>query len=104
MPDYWPKSFEIMWAAYPRKDNRKKAIDAWDKLKPNLELCQAMYNALKRQCRDPRWAEEGGKYIPMFSTWLNQRRWENQGVDLSLIQAEPAKRSGGWAPDPEVCT
>ncbi len=102
-PDHSPEAFETFWAAYPRKDNRKKSIEAWDKLKPDRELCRVMYSSLKRQCRDPQWAEEGGKYIPMFSTWLNQRRWENQGVDLSLVCAPPSPdASGGWAPDPEV--
>ena len=37
----------------------------------------------------------------MPSTWINQRRWENEGVDLS--QLPQASDSGGyWAPDPEV--
>lgn len=101
-PDHNPEAFEIFWAAYPRKDNRKKAIDAWDRLGPDRELCRTMYVALKRQCRDPQWAEEDGKYIPMFSTWLNQRRWENQGVDLSLVQAAQPQGGGtGWADDGE---
>ena len=101
-PDHDPEAFEIFWAVYPRKDNRKKAIDAWDNLRPDRELCRTMYAALKRQCRDPRWAEEDGRYIPMFSTWLNQRRWENQGVDLSLVQAAQPQGGGtGWADDGE---
>ena len=102
-PAHSPEAFETFWNAYPRKDNRKKAIDAWDKLKPDQALCRVMYGALKRQCQSEQWAEDGGKYIPMFSTWLNQRRWENQGVDLSLLKtSKPPASSGGWAPDPEV--
>ena len=101
-PDHDPEAFEAFWSAYPRKDNRKKSIEAWDKLKPDKRLCRIMYDALKRQCCNPQWAEEGGKYIPMFSTWLNQRRWENQGVDLSLLQATQPQRSSGRVKDLEV--
>ena len=102
-PAHSPEAFEIFWESYPRKDNRKKAIDAWDKLKPDQALCRVMYGALKRQCQSEQWAEDGGKYIPMFSTWLNQRRWENQGVDLSLLKtSKPPASSGGWADWPGV--
>lgn len=100
-PAHDPEAFETFWAKYPRKDDRKAAIRAWDKLKPDKPLCRTMYAALKRQRGSEQWAEEGGKYIPLFSTWLNGRKWENQGVDLSLLTGsrDPA---GGWAPDPEV--
>lgn len=102
-PAHSPEAFETFWTAYPRKDNRKKAIDAWDKLKPDQTLCRVMYGALKRQCQSEQWAEDGGKYIPMLSTWLNQRRWENQGVDLSLLKTtKPRGTSGGWADMPGV--
>ena len=101
-PDHAPEAFEAFWSAYPRKDNRKKSIEAWDKLKPDKSLCRTMYSALKRQCCDPQWAEAGGKYIPMFSTWLNQRRWENQGVDLSLLQGTQPQGSSGRVKDLEV--
>ena len=105
VPAYSPEAFDVIWAAYPRKDSRQAAIRAWDKLKPDRALCRVMYGALKRQCQSEQWAEDGGKYIPMFSTWLNQRRWENQGVDLSLLKTPklPAS-SGGWADWPGVTT
>lgn len=103
MPDYDPEAFEIFWSAYPRKDGRKAAIRAWDKLRPDKPLCRAMYDALRRQRRSEQWAEEGGRFIPHFSTWLNQRKWEDQGVDLSLLD-RTRDASGYWAPDPEVTT
>ena len=103
MPDYDPEAFEIFWSAYPRKDGRKAAIRAWDKLRPDKPLCRAMYDALRRQRRSEQWAEEEGRFIPHFSTWLNQRKWEDQGVDLSLLD-RTRDASGYWAPDPEVTT
>lgn len=100
-PAHDPEAFEEFWAKYPRKDGRKAAIRAWDKLKPDKALCRTMYAALSRQRRSEQWAEEGGRFIPHFSTWLNGRKWEDQGVDLSLLTA-PTGTSTGWADDPEV--
>lgn len=100
-PAHDPEAFETFWAKYPRKDGRKAAIRAWDKLKPDKPLCRTMYAALKRQRGSSQWAEDGGRYIPLFSTWLNGRKWEDQGVDLSLLTAPP-DTSGGWADYPEV--
>ena len=98
-PDHNPEAFEIFWEAYPRKDARKKAIQAWDKLKADRPLCRVMYAALKRQRGCEQWAEDGGKYIPLFSTWLNGRKWEDRGVDLSLL--DQPQSGGSWADAPD---
>ena len=104
MPVHDPEAFEKLWEIYPRKDSRKATIRAWDKLKPDRGLCRVMYFEIKRQRRSEQWNEAGGKFIPMFYTWLNGRRWENEGVDLSLLDRpqEPRELVGGWLPDPEA--
>ena len=99
-PKYKPDTFEFFWQLYPRKTSRQTAVRAWDKLKPDLELCRIMKAALKRAVRSPEWAEQGGQYIPHFSTWLNQRRWEDEDVDLSLL-SQP-QDAGGWADAPRA--
>lgn len=102
-PTYAPEAFETFWAAYPRKDDRKKAIRAWDKLKPDKPLCRVMYAALLRQKESDQWTRDGGQYIPMFSTWLNGRRWEDRGVDPSqLPPPNPPSVPGVQVYDPEV--
>lgn len=102
-PAHDPEAFEAFWAAYPRKDDRRKAIRAWDKLKPDKPLCRVMYTAMLRQKTSPQWTRDGGQYIPMFPTWLNGRRWEDQGVDPSQLP-RPQDGGGYWANDPEVDT
>lgn len=93
--------FEAFWAKYPRKDNKQTALRAWCRLKPDRETCGRMAAALERDKQSRQWTKDNGEFIPMPSTWLNQRRWENEGVDLS--QLPQASDSGGyWAPDPEV--
>lgn len=94
--------FETFWASYPRKDGKQKALRAWLKLKPSRELCAVMWDALERAKRSRQWAKDNGEYIPMMSTWLNQERWKDAGIDRSQLPAQASDDSGGWAPDPEV--
>lgn len=101
MPVHDPEAFEVFWASYPRKDDRKKAIRAWDKLKPDKPLCRVMYDALVRQKQSEQWTRDDGRYIPMFPTWLNGERWKDQGVDSSLIYRPPDNSRARWDPDPE---
>ena len=102
-PTHDPEAFETFWTNYPRKDDRKAAIRAWDKLKPDRELCRVMYAALTRQRGSRQWTEDEGRYIPLFSTWLNGRKWENQGVDRSLLpQPQNPGPGGSLVYDPEV--
>lgn len=42
-----------------------------------------MMNSLEqfRGCKD--WLKDNGQYIPYPSTWLNQRRWEDEDIQES---------------------
>lgn len=100
-PEYKPDTFDYFWQRYPKKKSRQAAIRAWDKLRPGLELCRTMKAALKQAVSSPEWAERDGQYIPHFSTWLNQRRWEDEGVDLSLL-SQTQDTGGGWADAPRT--
>lgn len=71
------KLFNGFWAAYPRKQAKQDARKAWDKLKPDLDLCRIMAEALRRQKRSEQWQREGGRYIPLPATWIRGRRWED---------------------------
>lgn len=70
--------FDRFWAAYPKKKDKERARKAWKKLKPDLDLCRVMAEALERQKRSDQWTRDGGAYIPHPSTWLNGRRWEDE--------------------------
>lgn len=70
--------FLRFWAAYPRKVDKQKALNAWKKLSPDGELCQVIAAALEEQKRSPQWLKDGGAYIPYPSSWLNGRRWEDE--------------------------
>lgn len=75
-PKYQPEWFERFWALYPRKTNRVATIRAWDKLKPDRELCDRMAVALREQIKSDQWQEP--QHIPHPSTWLNGARWQDE--------------------------
>lgn len=70
----------IFWPAYPRKTAKHYARKAWLKLKL-ADSDQATLDHIMRglqHYRDHEWdLERGKRYVPMASTWLNQRRWED---------------------------
>lgn len=88
-PSYQPDWFEQFWNLYPRKTNRIAAVRAWDKLKPDFELCKTIGQALRAQCRMPQWANP--QHIPHPSTWLNGARW----MDKIIPSAPSTGREGG---------
>lgn len=73
-----PKShpgFDVFWSAYPRREGKPKASQAWQKLRPDLD---AVLASLERQKASEQWTKDGGQFIPMPATYLNQRRWEDE--------------------------
>lgn len=76
------ETFEEFWAAYPRKDGKKVARQKWNRLKPDEETRKKILADIERRKRSPEWLKENGRFIPMPSTYLNQQRWEDEGVVL----------------------
>ncbi len=86
-PDWKPERFVDFWAAYPCGRSKQAAIKAWDKLRPDDALLVVMARALKRQMASEEWRRNIG--IPYASTWLNNRRWEDEDKPL-LAKTRPA--------------
>jgi hypothetical protein len=81
------EAFSIFWKAYPRKDSKVPAQKAFAKLSPSAELLEQILAALDRFRVCDQWTREGGKFVPFASTWLNQRRWEDESTPSMLPQA-----------------
>lgn len=81
--------FDAFWTAYPKKQDKQNAMKAWKKLNPDAETQRKMILAIQAQRASPQWQKEGGQFIPLPSTWLNGRRWEDQPT---AIQSGPGKR------------
>jgi len=72
------EAFSSFWEIYPKKRDKLKARTAWDKIKPDTKLTQQILSAVSLQKKTKDWTKEDGRYIPMPTTWLNGRRWEDE--------------------------
>lgn len=70
--------FNEFWREYPKKTGKGAAEKAWNNIKPNRVLFDSIMSALKAVKKSDQWHKENGQYIPNPSTWLNQRRWEDE--------------------------
>ncbi|MQT83960.1 DUF1376 domain-containing protein [Pseudomonas sp. FSL R10-2964] len=90
--DLFPK----FWALYPRKQDKAKAQKAWAKLKVTDDLFNLIAKGLAAQVVSADWIKDGGKYIPMPTTWLNGKRWEDEVKPSSNVHQFPASRHTGF--------
>ena len=70
--------FNKFWTAYPKHIAKQSAVKAFEKLKPDEKLLEAMLKAIEMQKESKQWEKDGGAFIPYPATWLNQRRWEDE--------------------------
>ena len=70
--------FNQFWTAYPKHIAKQSAVKAFEKLKPDEKLLEAMLKAIEMQKESKQWEKDGGAFIPYPATWLNQRRWEDE--------------------------
>lgn len=98
-PTWRPEDFERFWDAYPRHADRRKAVRAWDTLRPDDTMLERMSRGLYIQLSSPMWKRGIG--IPYPATWLNGARWEDDLTD-GPAQADDREAGRQWADDPEV--
>lgn len=74
------QKFNIFWKAYPRPKNRiwhkslaLRAFVGALKVAPLERILEGLEIAKRTE----QWRKDGGQFIPMPSTFLNQRRWED---------------------------
>lgn len=67
-----------LWPAWPLKRNRLQAQVAFVKAKPSDAEIAAMLAAIPAQSAAYDWPRENWRYVPYLSTWINQRRWEDE--------------------------
>jgi hypothetical protein len=74
--------FEKFWEAYPRKVGKGAAQNSWRKAKPPID---AVLTAIRKARQSQDWQKERGAFIPHPATWLNQARWEDEGMDYAAL-------------------
>lgn len=65
--------FNSFWIRYPKKESKKKSLEIWVKIKPDL---LTVMKALDWQII--KWAKDNNKYCPLPTSYLNQARWEDE--------------------------
>ena len=70
--------FETFWKEYPKKINRAKALMWFEKNSPDDETFNIMIEKLKAYKNTKQWQKDNGQFIPYATTWLNQKRWEDE--------------------------
>lgn len=83
--------FENFWKSYPRKQAKVYARKVWQRLKVDEELFNSIMEALKVHKKLEQWKRDGGQFIPHASTWLNQRRWEDEFIQPPSGGGQPIR-------------
>ena len=68
------EKFVRFWSLYPRKVAKVAAQRSWKRLK--IKDINAIFKVLHEHL--VRWKYTEIQFIPHASTWLNQRRWEDE--------------------------
>jgi len=82
----YSSDFLTFWDAYPNRKGKGAAYKSFQSAKKNGNLAD-MLEAIKRQSKSEQWKKNNGQYIPHPSTWLNQKRWEDD-VDVVIEQED----------------
>ena len=103
--DAHERRWECFWAAYPKHVGTGAARKVFDRIKPDDALTDSMVAAIEAAKQSEQWRRDNGQFIPHPSTWLNQRRWEDEtgaattgpaGVDLLPGEVATEVAPGHW--------
>ena len=68
--------FDRFWASYPKHADKQSALRAFQKINPDEALLGVMITAIEKQKASAQWKDS--QFIPLPSTWLNKKRWEDE--------------------------
>lgn len=96
--EQWEAQFNEFYSKYPKKVKKQDVKKWFKKNKPSNELFSSMINSLEQFRASKEWQKDGGQYIPYPSTWLNQKRWEDEDIQtrkpMSALQRAWNKEVG----------
>jgi len=87
----YTSDFLEFWSCYPKKEGKGKAFESWVKMNGKMNL-SLILEALAWQKKTEKWTKKSGQFIPMPTTYLNQRRWE----DEPDVRQENVEEDLGW--------
>lgn len=80
--DIWETQFNEFYRLYPKKVKKQEVKKWFQKNKPTNELFSSIMHSLEQFRASKDWQKDGGQFIPYPSTWLNQKRWEDENVEI----------------------
>lgn len=81
--EIYKERFELFWKEYPRKVNKFKTEEWFNKNNLTKEQFDLIISKLKKYKDTTDWKKDNGKYIPYPTTWLNQKRYEDEVITIS---------------------
>jgi len=83
--------FNIFYQAYPKRESKKKALEAWVKIKPDQTLVTIILSAIEKQKIHKAGLKSRNEFCPEWplpATWLNGRRWEDEIPDIKQLSSQ----------------
>lgn len=88
--------FTAFWEVYPKRVSKQTAWKAWQKLgKVPDKLFDTIIADVKRRV-DGEWKGKDIQYIPYPSTYLNQRRWEDEQPSANATDQSQQPTAKQW--------
>lgn len=100
----YTKNFLLFYDAYPKKQDKEKAFKSFCKIDPDENLLNIMIESVQAFKKTDDWKKEKGTFVPMPSTWLNNKRWKDEvkvdvgpedsklGSTIEVIKCRECKR------------
>lgn len=79
------EAFAELWAAWPRKEDKKLATERWHRLASQLpiERLRHVYGkALEHAAVYNQWPPDDQRFVPYFAHWLSRARYDDEGLPL----------------------
>lgn len=86
--------FNTLWASYPKRVGRGAAENSFKKINPGEDLFKKIVSAVELAKKSEQWKKENGQFIPHLSTFLNQKRWEDD-YSSGIQEKDHTKRLSG---------
>lgn len=87
----WKEQFEEFYKKYPKKVKKQNVKNWFKKNKPSSDLFSSIMSSLEQFRGSADWLKDKGQYIPYPSTWLNQRRWEDEEIQKKISDNSSVK-------------
>lgn len=82
--------FDAFWDLFPLKVKKSKAQESWVKQRCS-EVQDRIITAVQAQRNSNDWTKDNGQFIPHPTTYLNQRRWEDERpAPAKVIPIDPS--------------